>query len=851
VSVNSPSLVQRQATEKSGLLGGALFASTTTESFPAPENHLYSPPMLPSPGGVIAVVVVIVAAIISGRSSLLSNPGPESGMVLAVVGGLAIALAGAVLGARRQRGGFVGDWRSGLLVGAVSFIVFWVATAIGAAWSPSCSESVGRVPMAIMSVPVLALQAAVGPFIGRLVGKSRRAFLVCLLVQLVSAGSIGLTLMDEPGFRVASHFFVVISGDLLAGASLPEAAIGFRVATMLLAITIGLVGAAMWPAEKTRGLVSGAASDGARVWALAVVCGIAFVVAHNQSKSALIPGRAAMEEAYSLEKRRDNIVVHADPLRTTPREVDGLLAEATLWRERLASRLGPLSSDDIHIWTHPDRAQMARYTGAWNVDFAMPWRRELHINSPVVPHKSLGHELAHIVVGERSNTLLRVPSRLVVMYNAAVTEGVAMALTPELVVNEGLTLREQAAAMRRAKKAPDLSRLFSFMSFFGEEPGRAYVAAGALIESIVAESAGDGPGAIERLYAGTGSLAAVTDDEANLIAQHEQALDALPLPGDAVSFAAARFKRPSILEEICDPDVSETATDIRRKARTGDLPGARDAARILQGDDADGTLSDLVSDVREVGDVEGGIQLLRDVVAMSPSPSIRAVRELALGIELWRAHREREAQMVWDGIDVGVVVVDMQRQILATRLFADAAVRLRDGAPISRAALGFFIADPRTREGARLAFAQAVGAGSPLESGEVVALGRYVYARQLVQQGTVDTAIVILRPLVAEGLLSAAFQEQAVLALGTALVRQSGPRAGAGDGASGDDEAHRLLLTAADTATRPAMRLFFRDRAERAARAALAPAAPAVATATTDPAWADRLLLGTWADGAF
>jgi len=92
-----------------------------------------------------------------------------------------------------------------------------------------------------------------------------------------------------------------------------------------------------------------------------------------------------------------------------------------------------------------------------------------------------------------------------------------------------------------------------------------------------------------------------------------------------------------------------------------------------------------------------------------------------------------------------------------------------------------------------------------------------------------------------------------VLALGTALVRQSKMSRGPVDGGATqpDDEAHRLLLTAADNAARPAMRLFFRDRAERAARASLAPAAPTVATATTDPAWADRLLLGTWPDGAF
>lgn len=838
--------------------------------------------MLPSPGGVIAVVVVIIAAIISGRSSLLSNPGPEAGMVLAVVGGVALALAGAVLGARRQRGGFVADWRACLMVGAVSFAVFWIATAIGAAVSPSCSDSVGRLPMAIMALPVLALQAAVGPLIGRLIGRARRAFFVCLVLELVVAGSIGVALWNEPGFRVASHFFVVISTDLLAGASMPEAATGFRLATLMLAITIALVGSAMWPAEKTRGLVSGAASDSARVWALAVVVGIAFVVAHNQASEALMPGRDAMDEAYSIHKRRGNLVVHADPLRTTPREVDGVLAEGALWQERLAARLGPISADDIHIWVHPDRAQMARYTGAVHVDFAMPWRRELHISGTGVPHRSLGHELAHVVVGERSNTFLRVPSRFMVMHNAAVTEGVAMALTPELVVNEGLTLREQAAAMRRTKQAPDLHRLFSFMSFFGEEPGRAYVAAGALIESIVAESGDDGPGAIERLYRGAGDLTAVTDDEADLIARHEAALEALPLPKDAVAYAAVRFKRPSILEEVCDPEVAEAAVDIRRKARLGDLAGAREAARALQGDDADGTLSELVADVRDVGDSAGTIELLRDLVAMSPSASTRATRQLALGIELWRAGREREAQAVWGAVDVDIAVVDLQRQIVATRMFAESAIRLRERAPMSRAALAFFIADPRLRDGARLALAESVGRGSVHESAQVVALAQYVHARQLVQQGSLGPAIAMLRPLVAGQLLPQMLQEQAVLALATALVRRSplpagdapvaaddapvvafaAPTAAPAEGPVGPaiapvvpsaaaDEAQRLLLVAADGAIRPAMRLFFRDKAERATRAMQAPAAPTVATATSDPAWADRLLLGTSADGTF
>jgi hypothetical protein len=804
---------------------------------------------MPQPAAVVAVLVVVVAAIVCGRMPLLANAGPEAGLVLAVVGGLAVAVAQALRGSARRAQGFFADAIDGAIVVAVMVAVFLLSTAIGGALTPSCSANAGRWPMLAVSVPVLLLQSATGAFLGRTVGRRFGAVAAVVLFQLGVALWMARGLYADPGFRVASHHFVVLSGDLLRGATLPDAALAFRFATLLLAVVVTLVGAALWPAQRKRGLVSAASAESWPLWIAAVVVLVLFAIVHVQSRRALQPSRQDLYDAYSLMKRRGPIVVHADPLATTPRQIDALLAEAALWHERLTGRLGPLSNDDIHVFAHANAAAQAKWTGASNVDFTMPWRREIHVSSTTVPHRSLGHELAHVVAGEKSDTLLRVPARLVVLHAAAVTEGVAMALTPELVVHGGLTLQEQAAAMRRAGKAPDLRTLFSFTRFFAEEPGRAYVAAGALVEQLVADAGADAPRVLERLYRGEGRLDAAVVDVDDLLLRHASHLDGMSLPRDAEGIARARFSRPSVLDETCDPRAEEAVRRVRSLARTGELQAALTRAAELEGSPqeglADGTLVDLVEDVTQSGDVPAVTAILRRLVDDAPSPSERALRAFALGRALWRQGSEREAVAVWGGIDAGLLDVALQRQLAASLTFADVASRLAGQAPVSRAALAFFCDDRERREGARLTFAEAVGAAAalgatPTEPEAVIDLARYVLGRQLALEGALHEAEHLLGAVVQRRALTPVFHEQAVLALGVTLMRADRP-----------EEARALFVAAAEAATRPAMRLWFRDRAERAARAARAPRAPAVATASTDPAWGDRLLLGAEAAGDF
>lgn len=801
------------------------------------------------PRGILSLAVaflfVVAAAAVCGRFPLLANPGPESGMVLAVVGGLALALAMAKRGGKRDPAGYFADWSVGAAAAGVFVLVFLLSTAIGAAVSPTCSPSGGRLPMLTLAIPPLLLQAAFGVGVGRIVRRPGLAVVVCFVLELAMAASLVFDFLREPSFRSASHFFVVVSGDLLRGATLPFAAIGFRLATCLLCLLVVLVGSAWWPATKKSGLGSSQSTTWP-LWIGAVVVGVAFVAAHSSARQALSPTRAEMVEAYSLVKKRGPLVVHADPLASTPREVDGMLAEGTLWFERLRARLGDVSNEEIHIWLHATREAQAHWTGASHVDFALPWRRELHIAGAVLPHRSLGHELAHVIVGEKSTTMLRAPARFGILHNPAVTEGVAMALTPELIVDEGLTLREQAAAMRRGGRAPELSGLFSFSRFFSEEPGRAYVAAGALVEQIIADAGDEGPTALARLYRGAGALEDAVVDVDDLIARHVAALDRLPLPPDAIGYAAARFSRPSILQETCDPGRTSEVNTIRSLARTGNVGSAVDRAAVLEGlergasdDVADGTLSDLLQDVWASGDDEGAIALLRELVTRAQTPADRVMREYILGGELWRSGHERDAVTLWERLDVSPIGVDRQRQIRAATIFGEAALRLRDDAIVSRAALRLLVGSTPSRDGARLALAEAVGRTTTEPAG-VVALGRYILGRQLVTLGNLDDGVRILRPLVDGVALDPVFHQQAILALATALVRKDKP-----------DDARALLLAAADAADRGADRMYFRDRADRATRAMKAPAAPPFATATSDSAWADRLLLGTTPEGAF
>ncbi len=779
--------------------------------------------------GVLAVVAVAVAAVACMFSPLLSNPGPEAAGVLSIVGGIALGLAQAVRAAQKSERGAWDDALGGLALAAVCTAVFVVATAIGGRVHPTCQADRGYVSFFLLAAPVMVFQVALGTLVGRFVRRPRRALLVMLAVELLMAAWLLFDWVQNPGFVVHSHAFVVVEGDLLHGASLSNRAVTFRFATACFGAALLCFAAAVYPRIRRAGLNTQAISRPA-VYGMAIALAVCGWFAHRAALKQFPPSHDTLVADYSLVKQRGPLIVHADPHDTRPRDVDAMLAEGTLWLERLRTRLGVQAQQDVHIFVHATPDKRAHYTGAQHVDFALPWRREIHLSSVEVPHDSLGHELAHVLAGELSNSLLKTPGSMLLFNNAAVTEGVAVAVTPELSVRDGLTTREQAAAMHAMAKTPNTIALFEGVSFFTENPSRAYVAAGAVIESLFAHALPDPTAALRTLYA-TGSLKDAAGGAELLpafAAEHDEMLRTLPLPADAAVAARARFSAPSILDTTCDPEQNILADEVRVMSRSGNVAGAI-AQASTQGPLSVATLQDLYVDAADNRD---NVALL-DIAARlaSATEGDTSANAEAYGDALWRTGRGREALATWARTPIETRAYESQRTLWAKRLLADCALRAGDATSVAKSALNVLV-KAELRQSAFLALAAAVATPS-YEPPAVVALGRYILARRLVQLGAVAQGATLLTQVLQDSALPEPFVQQAQLTLGTALLRK-------GDA----QQAATLLFDAADRAKRPAMRLVLKDRAERAQRAVNAPPAPELATATSDTRWADRLLLG-------
>lgn len=812
-------------------------------------------------GSVVAAVLALIATAIAAgicfMFPLTASAGPESAQVLAVVGGVALALMQASRAAGRKQDGFLAEVAGGLIVAAGMLAIFIVATAIGGALRPSCNPARGFLPFFFLAVPVLVLHTAVGTWVGRLVGKPGRATLAMLVLELLFAAWMFFSWYRDPTFRFASHVSVVVAGDMLRGASMPAVVVAFRAATLAFGAALLLLGSARFPRIRRAGLGTSTVSSPA-LYALAAACLVVGIAAHVMSIDALMPSRDDMERTYSLVKKRGALVVHADPVAVRPKDVDATLAEGTLWLERIALRLGARPSEDIHIWLHGTRDAQAHWTGAAHVDFTLPWRHEIHVVGAAVPHGTLGHEIAHAVAGELSTTLLKVPSDFVVFHHAAVVEGVAVALTPELSIRNGLTVKEQAAAMKKAGFAPDTAKLFDGISFFGESPARAYVAAGAFIESLVARSLPDPTPALAALYKSGDVADAVGSKEAaaDLARTHDEMLDALLLPADAAMVAADQFSRPSILRDVCEPADAERARSFRARIRTGDVDSVlteldkSDLLADAQGDqrNARATLDDLLTDAIDVDDPEALVRVGERLERLA-SPTDLARRTDDYGTALWLAGKRRDAVATWDRVRVETLPIDAQRNMLAKKTLADHVLRSGGHAPVGEAALDVLLSTSSATRAAsfeRLHYWMGADDGSPAdlrsEARKGVAIARYIHARRLVLTGALADGARqfrrVLEPTTPDEKVPALFREQASLGLADALTKMGQAQ-----------EASDILIAAADEAERPAMRLIMRDRAERAARAAAAPEKPARLTAESDPAWADRLLLGVDNDG--
>ncbi len=781
----------------------------------------------------LAFLAVMACALVAAAFPLTGTPGPEAAQLLAAVGGPALLFAAASRGAARLDRGYSGDMAvQGLLILLV-FAAFVGVITVAGFRHESCAPGRGFLPFVSLSLPVLLLNSALGLWIGRLLGHARVAAVACLLLLGGYLLWLALDWYLDPSFRILSHLTVVIEGDLLRGRALSPAGWAYRMATLLLALGLGFAGASRFPRARSGGLSAAPTSNPGYLVAAAVLIAIA-AVTHWQAVDRLAPTRAELEDAYSLERLRGQLIVRANPLEVSGQQVDAILAEGALWLDRLERRMGVKPSEPITIWLHKDSATLGRWTGADHVHFALPMRGELHIADAEVPHRSLGHELVHVVGAELSDTLLGVPGRFGLLVNSGLVEGMAMAMTPELEIKRDLTLREKAAAMRRADlEAIDPLDLFhpsnSMLNFWRHNPGRAYVTAGALMEALAAAKGIDGLQAVYR----EGDLAAAFggDEEAlkSFLSGYAADLDAMTLPSDAIAAVARTYARPSILDETCDTERLEAADAVRAAAAGGDFDGAEALARAAEDAINGATYVALAQQAEAVGDEERAARyFVRSTrTGDTNDPIALGLRRAVAGDALWRVGKRREAIGSWERVEDDNLPPYARRLVVSKRWLAN-RIRSRAGHhPLAEACLELILQDDlRTDDAARLGRLAAEVRSDDGRDRPLTAFARYLVARQYIQRGALDEGLDMMLRVVEDGLPASPFDEEVYRGLAMGHARR-------GDLAL----AEAGFTQIADDARRAAVRVLMRDRAERVQRMR-------AAEGKTGPEKGDRWLLG-------
>ena len=453
----------------------------------------------------LVVLVSIALALLLGFSPLLGAPGAESACILGVVLAPLVFLASVRRAAVDRPQGFSGNLFHQVLTVAISVTLFCIIVWIQSLATNACVGERSFWPFVVSTLPVLLLNTALGLHCGRLFNPKWLALAVGAAFWVVYLSFSFWEWHGAPSFRFASQLLGVLSGDLFQGLKSPLALYPYRLATVGYVATLTGIGLAAYPREN-RSSLSSIAQRQRRVplWIAPVLVVSVWLDVTNQDQ--LVPSPSSLVDAYSFSETRGAITVHADPNGNTRREVEAILAEAVFWHERIKTRLGLKGDRPIHVWLHANDRARGKWTGAHHVDFALPWRGELHVADAVIPHPSLGHELVHVMGAELNDNLFSVPSRWGLWVNPGLTEGLAMAVTPELSIKNDLTLKEQAAAMLQLGTKLPVQSLFSFSGFWQQAPARAYTLAGALTQRLL--EAENGLAQVKEMYR-TGDVIAV------------------------------------------------------------------------------------------------------------------------------------------------------------------------------------------------------------------------------------------------------------------------------------------------------------------------------------------------------
>lgn len=303
-------------------------------------------------------------------------------------------------------------------------------------------------------------------------------------------------------------------------------------------------------------------------WCLALALCFAFWVSRGAIGYEV--SRADVQRALGKELSDERITLHYD--RTIPEAEARDLLEGHRFRlDQIEARLGRRFPRRVTSYIYGSNAQKRHLMGAARVYIAKPWLDEIHLNRVGFDHPVIRHELAHVVLGVYADPPLHIPTSACVFPQMGLVEGAAEAFEWD---TGQLSPHAWSAAMRAAKRAPDLRTLLNPGGFYNQGSETAYTLSGSFVRWVIDRF---GIAAFERIYR-DGDFEGVLGRPIDvLVSEWEQFVDALSVPEDAAGLVTGRFNRRAIHRRPCGLDVARTEAEAQRLARQGDRAGARRA----------------------------------------------------------------------------------------------------------------------------------------------------------------------------------------------------------------------------------------------------------------------------------
>lgn len=703
------------------------------------------PNFLPTAMHIALLFMAFILFLLTKGSPLLGTLGFESANLFAVIFGPWLLLT-ASLNTQAKKD-FSAVFLRELLWGFLTLAVISTALFINGFFLTSCSLGAGVGPFLVIIAPVFLLNITLGSLLSPLISSRRLKLLIVVGCYLLYYFWVIFSWWQHGTFRVLTHASFLMSSDLVTGDYLSVAVIGFRVATLFMALALIFFGTFLMPTKKTAPLKKPM-----------LLFSVLFLIAHfgldHMSMKALGKDRTDLINDYSALIEKDNIKVFFDPLNLSKAQAEAILREALYYKDKFQKQLGPLKKQPITIWLHQNEEDKFAYTGAKNVHFALPKHREIHISSCEVPHGVLGHELAHIIIGEFSNSLLGCPSANGLIPNLALTEGLAVALTEELNVEDDLTLLEQAQGLYQAQIEVDFFKLFSSnpIHFAMINPKVSYIYAGGLVKLALS----GGQNSIKEM-AQTGRI--TKNDPKDFFNNAIKKLKA-PVAPYALSFARNNFSSLGIITSDCSPSWVNQRNRFKRALLNKETNEALAIIELLPKDAQGAFLQEAIEQTIKNG-------LYREALPLIDRALTKDQKDFSLKLKKLQSLASTgnyfAAQIVLKDMDLEQYAPGVRRYLIAMDIILSALLAGEEMA-ISQAIVNYFMSDGEPLKMVYIAF----DLNPPATM--ITTIGQYLLARFEMSAKSFAEAVVSLDMVLEKKLLPPLLEQQAQILRIKALI---------------------------------------------------------------------------------